>query len=179
MKWLKRLQESRADTQGDVTVDVDAHSPARWGMLVLGIGFGGFLLWAAFAPLDAGVSSGGTVKVASSRKTIQHLTGGIVDTIDVKEGQVVKKDQVLVKLNPTNANAQLGIVQAQFLAAQAIADRLSAEREGKTTVTFSPVLTEKFGNDNRAKDAMALQAQLFASRRAPLQAELGILNENS
>ena len=185
MNWLKRLKgptEAQTDSTAPgapAVVDVDAHAPARWGMLVLGVGFGGFLLWAAFAPLDAGVSSGGTVKVASSRKTIQHLTGGIVDTIDVKEGQVVKKDQVLVKLNPTNANAQLGIVQAQFLAAQAIADRLSAEREGKTTVTFSPVLTEKFGNDSRAKDAMALQAQLFASRRAALQAELGILNENS
>ena len=84
---------------------------------------------------------GGTVKVASSRKTIQHLTGGIVDTIDVKEGQVVKRPGA-GQAEPTNANAQLGIVQAQFLAAQAGTDRLSAEREGKTTVTFSPVLTK-------------------------------------
>lgn len=182
MNWLKRLKgpsTAQTDPTAVVVVDTDAHSPARWGMLVLGIGFGGFLLWAAFAPLDAGVASAGTVKVASSRKTIQHFTGGIVDAIEVKEGQVVKKGQVLVKLNPTNANAQLGIIQGQFFAAQTITDRLTAERDNKPSVTFSPVLTEKFGNDARARDAMALQAQLFVSRRAALQAELGILRENS
>ncbi|MEN9984988.1 MAG: hypothetical protein RI925_490 [Pseudomonadota bacterium] len=190
MNWLKRLKgPSKAtaqtehlvpfDQQPAITVDVDAHSPARWGMMVLGIGFGGFLLWAAFAPLDAGVSSQGTVKVASNRKTIQHLTGGIVDAIEVKEGQAVKKNQVLVRLNPTNANAQLGIVQAQYLSAQSSADRLAAERDGKPTITFSSMLTEKFAGDSRAKEAMALQTQLFTSRRAALQAELGMLRENS
>lgn len=190
MNWLKRLKgPSKAtaqtehlvpfDQQPTIIVDVDAHSPARWGMMVLGIGFGGFLLWAAFAPLDAGVSSQGTVKVASNRKTIQHLTGGIVDAIEVKEGQAVKKDQVLVRLNPTNANAQLGIVQAQYLSAQSSADRLAAERDGKPAITFSPMLTGKFAGDSRAQEAMALQTQLFTSRRAALQAELGMLRENS
>ena len=190
MNWLNRLKgPSKAtaqtehlvpfDQQPAITVDVDAHSPARWGMMVLGIGFGGFLLWAAFAPLDAGVATEGTVKVASNRKTIQHLTGGIVDAIEVKEGQAVKKDQVLVRLNPTTANAQLGIVQSQYLSAQATTDRLTAERDGKSEITFSPALTEKFASDSRAKEAMALQTQLFTSRRAALQAELGMLRENS
>ena len=117
--------------------------------------------------------------MASNRKTIQHLTGGIVDAIEVKEGQAVKKDQVLVRLNPTTANAQLGIVQSQYLSAQATTDRLTAERDGKSEITFSPALTEKFASDSRAKEAMALQTQLFTSRRAALQAELGMLRENS
>lgn len=65
-------------------------TPGTLGMMVPGIGFGDFAV-GGFAPLDAGVSSQGTVKVASNRKTIQHLTGGIVDAIEVKEGQAVKK----------------------------------------------------------------------------------------
>jgi len=63
---------------------------------VLGLGFGGFLLWAALAPLDEGVPTQGMVTLDTKRKTVQHLTGGIVKEVLVQEGQQVKEGDPLL-----------------------------------------------------------------------------------
>lgn len=94
MKWLENLFErgrSQTPEGQNPKVDTDASRVSRWGMWVLVGGFGLFMLWAATAPLDAGVPANGTVTVAGNRKTIQHLTGGTIDAIEVKDGQAVKK----------------------------------------------------------------------------------------
>jgi multidrug efflux pump subunit AcrA (membrane-fusion protein) len=65
------------------------------GMWVLGLGFGGFLLWAALAPLDEGVPAQGVVTLDTKRKTVQHLSGGIVKEVLVHEGQQVKEGALL------------------------------------------------------------------------------------
>src|SRR3990167_1043335 len=62
-------------------IDVDDRRPGRWGLLLVLAGFGGFILWAIMAPLDAGVVANATVNVTDNRKTIQHLTGGSVKAI--------------------------------------------------------------------------------------------------
>ena len=54
----------------------DTRQPMRLGLLILGIGLGGFLLWAALAPLDEGVPTQGTVSIDTKRKPVQHLAGG-------------------------------------------------------------------------------------------------------
>ena len=59
----------------------DTGRPARIGLWALGLGFGGFLLWAGLAPLDEGVPSQGMVVIDTKRKTVQHLTGGIVKEV--------------------------------------------------------------------------------------------------
>lgn len=80
-------------------VDTNIWPPLLRGAVVILLGVGGFLLWAGQAPLDAGVVADGTVTVASNRKTIQHLSGGRVTDILIKEGEWVKKNQVLVRLD--------------------------------------------------------------------------------
>jgi protease secretion system membrane fusion protein len=114
--------------QQPVTVDVEAKSVTekpkfdvpkdprgsmRLGLLMLLIGFGGFMIWAFLAPLDEGVPSHGTVIVDTKRKQVQHFSGGIVEEILVKEGQSVKKDQVLIRMLDTNSKSQLHIYQNQ------------------------------------------------------------------
>lgn len=181
MKWLENLFErGRGQTpEGqNPKVDTDASRVSRWGMWVLVGGFGLFMLWAATAPLDAGVPANGTVTVAGNRKTIQHLTGGTIDAIEVKDGQAVKKDQVLVRLNATQAEAQLGMTQAQYIIAAAVEARLSAERMNAEKIDFSPMLDKIPQQDERVANAIALQEQLFQSRRTALRNEISILNEN-
>ncbi|WP_022653793.1 HlyD family type I secretion periplasmic adaptor subunit [Aquaspirillum serpens] len=181
MKWLENLFErGRGQTpEGqNPKVDTDASRVSRWGMWVLVGGFGLFMLWAATAPLDAGVPANGTVTVAGNRKTIQHLTGGTIDAIEVKDGQAVKKDQVLVRLNATQAEAQLGMTQAQYIIAAAVEARLSAERMNAEKIDFSPMLDKIPQQDERVGNAIALQEQLFQSRRTALRNEISILNEN-
>ena len=76
---------------------------------VLVILFGGFLLWAAFVPLDEGVPTMGKVVVDTKRKGIQHSTGGTIKQIFVKEGDFVSKDEVLMKLGDEKAQSQVFI----------------------------------------------------------------------
>ena len=61
----------------------------RIGLWALAIAFGGFLLWAALAPLDEGVPAHGSVAIDTKRKAVQHLSGGIVQEVLVREGDEV------------------------------------------------------------------------------------------
>ena len=78
----------------------------RFGWRVLVIGFGGFVLWASFAPLDKGVVAPGFVITEGQRKTVQNAIGGVIEEILVKDGQQVKAGQLLIRMNDLQANAQ-------------------------------------------------------------------------
>ncbi|KKO17055.1 MULTISPECIES: HlyD family type I secretion periplasmic adaptor subunit [Pseudomonas] len=159
-------------------IDLDAGRPARWGVWLVIAGFGGFLLWSCLAPLDAGVVATGTVKVTSNRKAVQHLTGGTVEAILVREGDVVRKGQEVVRLDALRAVAEQGAVSAQYIVSKTVENRLEAERDGRDTVTFDPALLKHYDGDPRLLAAMDLQQRLLDTRRAGLAGELSILEEN-
>ncbi|BCL74568.1 metalloprotease secretion protein [Jeongeupia sp. HS-3] len=164
--------------RADGGIDVDARRPMRHVLWVMLIALGGFFLWAAFAPLDAGVVSNATVKVVNDRKKIQHERGGIVEAIWVREGQAVQKGQVLIRLNATRAIAEQGALSTEYIVASTVEDRLEAERDRREEIRFSPALLDRFGNDAHLKDAMELQRRLFATRRIALSGEINILKES-
>lgn len=157
-------------------VNTDARTHARLGWWIVIVGVGGFSLWASFAPLDKGVPLSGTVAVASSRKAIQHPTGGIVEDIRVKEGDVVKAGQTLVTMNDTQTKSLAEITRVQYFTARAAEARLTAERDDRRTVIFPPEL-ESAKDDPRVSANINLQNQLFVSRRTAIQSELRILKE--
>src|SRR3546814_12598158 len=80
--------------------------PARFGWWLLVLGFGGFLLWAAFAPLDNGVPMPGVVVVTGNRQAVEHQMGGIVSAMNVREGDRVRAGQVRVTLAATRTGAE-------------------------------------------------------------------------
>lgn len=141
-------------------------------------GFGGFILWAILAPLDAGVVANATVNVTDNRKTIQHLTGGSVGAILVREGDLVQRNQPLIELDATRAIAEQGMVRAQYIVVSTVKSRLQAERDGAERVEFDPELLSRFAGDPRLDASVALQQRLFATRRAALSGEAEILREN-
>ncbi len=100
-KKSKAVNQPVSDYLTTVEYDARPGTAIFWGLLFTVVGFGGFLFWATTAPLDQGVVSMGTLNVDSKRKTIQHLRGGIVEQILVNDGDKVKKDQALIKLNVT------------------------------------------------------------------------------
>ncbi|WP_324730764.1 HlyD family type I secretion periplasmic adaptor subunit [Pseudomonas paeninsulae] len=159
-------------------VDVDDRRPGRWGMWLVLAGFGGFIMWAVFAPLDAGIVANATVNVTDNRKIIQHLTGGSVESILVREGDLVKRGQALIELEPTQAIAEQGVVSAQYIVVRTVQNRLQAERDGLAKVDFDPDLLARFADDPRLQAAIALQQRLFTTRRSALTGEAGILQEN-
>ena len=158
-------------------VETDEKPIVRFGMLTLLFGFGGFFLWAGLAPLDEGVPGTGIVTVDTKRKTIQHLKGGIVEAILVREGERVKTGDVLLRLNNTDIKAQLDIARGQYSLAKAMEARLLAERDDLRQVDFPDDLVEAGKTDLRAQEAMSSQSRLFAARRAALSRELGTLDE--
>lgn len=159
-------------------VDTDERPVVRFGMLTLGIGFCGFLLWAGLAPLDEGVPGTGIVSVDTKRKTIQHLKGGIVEAIEVREGARVKAGDVLLRLNDKEIKAQLDMTRGQYWAVKAIESRLLAERDGRSSVVFPVAMIEAAKTDPRAAEAMSAQTRLFVARRSALQSEMGTMDES-
>jgi protease secretion system membrane fusion protein len=164
----------------DVTplvVDTDERSWARLGWLVVIVGVLGFFLWASFAPLDKGVPMSGTVAAESNRKAVQNQAGGTIQQILVKDGDVVKAGQVLVRMNSVTAQAGFDMTSAQYLDARATEARLIAERDGQGAIRFPDELIQRAG-EPRVAQAMSLQTQLLSSRRASLQSELSGVDEN-
>lgn len=160
-----------------ITVNTDASSYAKVGWIVVLVGVLGFILWASFAPLDKGVPMSGMVAKESNRKAIQHVTGGTVDDILVKDGDVVKQGQVLVKMNNVVVKSQAETTRAQYITSRLQEARLIAERDGLKGVAFPPTL-ETYKNDTRVVAGFDLQKQLLSSRRMALESELSAVNEN-
>lgn len=109
-----------------------------------------FWIWGSLAPLSSAVSAPGKVIVASNNRIIQHLEGGIVKTIFVRDGDLVNYAQPLIELDATQATAQLKVAQGKYYENLAFESRLIAERDGKNTVNFSHELSEM--KDSLAKD---------------------------
>lgn len=162
-------------TSLEVKTDAGSHTRLGWWIVIAGVG--GFLVWASFAPLDKGVPLSGTVTVATNKKAIQHLTGGTVEAIQVKEGDVVKAGDVLVRMNAVQATVNAEIARVQYFSARTTEARLMAERDGKKTLVFPPEL-EGVKDDPRVANNIRMQQQLFSARQSAIQSELSALDEN-
>ncbi|MDC9592604.1 HlyD family type I secretion periplasmic adaptor subunit [Xenorhabdus sp. IM139775] len=165
-------QTNAKDSQHEVAelLPLDANRYLRTGWLVIGIGILGFFIWAAFAPLDKGVASSGTVVVDGNRKTVQSPVNGIIRHIQVKEGEHVQAGQVLVQLSQVQVNAQIDSLKQQLYTTLATEARLLAEQQGQEEVVFPVRLNQ--ASEPRVHDILALQKQLFLSRREMLRSDL-------
>lgn len=157
--------------------DADFRAPIRLGLWLLGLGLGGFLAWAALAPLDEGVPSQGVVASESKRKRVDHLNGGIIAELKVREGARVKAGDELVRLDPVQAEAALNATLSQWRIAAATAARLDAERAGRAAIAYPPELMSA-ANVPEVAAAIAAQNALFRSRRGALEGELNIIRES-
>ncbi len=146
----------------------DTRSPIRLGIWILLVGFGSFLLWAAFAPLDEGVPCSGMVSIATKRKVVENLRGGRVEKVYVKEGQMVREGDVLMKLDTQTAKARYDEVHQHYLGMRASADRLIAEMKGAGSIAFHKDLL-KDHDRALAELNMQNQRQLFLSRKTSLK----------
>ena len=167
--FLTPLKASPDITDVDEVRDLGNHSntesPIRLGFWVLVVGFGGFLFWSVLAPLDEGVSAQASVSIETRRKTIQHLSGGVVRQVLVKEGQWVKEGEVLVELDEAVARANYQSVRQNYMSQRASESRLIAELNGASSITFHPDLL-KAASDPLVQQHMQAQRDLFQSRRA-------------
>lgn len=131
--------------------------------------------WAALAPLDSAAVAGGVIKVAGDRKLVQHLEGGIISELDAANGDIVEAGKVLVRLDNTQAKAQLDLIQSRIATREALAARLRAERDAKAEIEFDPALLSN--KSSAARDAVAAQRDVFAAKYHNLKDEREILSQ--
>jgi len=149
----------------------------RFTLIVLICTLGVFLGWAAFVPIDQGAPAVGLVTVANYKKVIQHPYGGTVKEILVKEGDVVKRGQVLIKLEDSEIRARYTNVKAEYIFALVVYSRLQAERVFMPKIVY-PEEVLKMRHETEVKKVIHVQEQLFRSRRMKLETEKGVIMES-
>jgi protease secretion system membrane fusion protein len=152
-------------------------SVTHYGLWSLVFGLAVVLAWAIWAPIDEGVPAQGLVTLDTKRKTIQHLQGGIVKEVLVREGDTVKEGQVLMTLEQAVVRANLESVRQHYQALRAAESRLLAEQQGLPKINWHPDL-HSARSDALVAQHQLIQEQLFASRRSSLQASLAALAES-
>lgn len=119
---------------------------------------------AAIVPIDSGALAPGYEMVENKRKTVQHLDGGIIRKIHVKEGSTVVAGQPLITLDDTNARLNVSVYQAQSDALRAEQAALEAQLLGKPAIEFPPDLLARAG-DPVVGSIIRAQRAAFAARR--------------
>ena len=129
-------------------------------MLVLAGGFGG---WASTVQISGALIAPGSVVVDSNVKKVQHPTGGVVGEVRVRDGDIVKAGDIVVRLDETVVKASLAIVVKTLNGLWARAARLEAEQRGLDKIKFPPMLTDR-ADDPDVRDILASETKLFEVR---------------
>ncbi|MCU0887499.1 MAG: HlyD family type I secretion periplasmic adaptor subunit [Rubritepida sp.] len=157
---------------------LDAPRPATKGAMLFGaivmVGFfGGFMAWATQAPLAEAAIAPGVIKVEGQRRTLQHLEGGVVREILVRDGDRVRAGQVVMRLDGIQADTAREALRAQHVALLAQSLRLAAEAAGERELIFPPAMRDSAVA--RTREAMAGQTALFLARQASLESQLAVI----
>lgn len=147
---------------------------AIMGYFIIFITFGVFGSWAAVAKLDSAVVAPATISLEGNRKVVQHLEGGIVEEIRVREADTVQEGDVLLRLSGVEARSNLEVLSTRLTVARVIEARLLAERSLASEIVLPDDLE---GIDTRPAIAAAIadQEQLFADRQSIVKSQTDIL----
>ena len=146
------------------------------GIFVIVAFFGVFGVWAALAPLSTAAIAMGEVAVESKRKTVQHLEGGIVEQILVRDGDRVAAGQVLITLDQVQPRAVLAVQEGRLLAARTLEARLIAERDGAKQITFPADIVAR-RDEPEVRTLMDGQRRIFEVRHKSLANQIAILRK--
>ncbi len=144
------------------------------GFTIIFMTFGVFGGWATVARIDSAVIAPGIVALEGSRKTIQHLEGGIVESIAVEEADRVSEGDVLLRLTSVEAGSNLDVIATRLAVARIAEARLLAERNLEES--FTPPDDIEVGDSETVAHALDDQADVFEDRRSILQSEADILS---
>ncbi|MGS4945338.1 HlyD family type I secretion periplasmic adaptor subunit [Meridianimarinicoccus sp. RP-17] len=142
------------------------------GVIIIAILFGGFGGWAVFTQIAGAVIATGRIEVDQNRQVVQHIDGGVVEEIHVRDGDTVSEGDVLIRLDGTTLRSELSIIEGQLFELMARRGRLEAERDNTTSVAFDSWLHELAAKRPAVADTMQGQENLFEARRDSLQREV-------
>lgn len=170
-----KMREKKIGGRAPVRSSVeDPRHIIRQGMIVIGIFFGVLGIWSAFAHISGAVVGPGKVKIETERKTVQHLEGGIVDSILVREGDEVKEGQTLIVLESIQVDANVDLLRKQLVAQMAAHARFSAEKDLKDAIVW-PEELETLAREATAEDVLVNEQKIFLARREAIQGQVSML----
>jgi HlyD family secretion protein len=153
------------------------------GLVVVLVLAGGFGTWASTMQISGALIAPGQVVVDSNVKKVQHPTGGVVGEVRVRDGDIVKAGDIVVRLDETVVRASLAIVVKTLNGLWARAARLEAEQRGADKINFPSMLTDR-ANDPDVRDLIASETKLFevrvygrAGQKLQLRERVAQLNE--
>lgn len=153
-------------------LETDVRPLVRIGLLILILGVGSVFLWAATARINSAATASGVVAPFSGRQSVQHLEGGIIRDILVRNGARVQGGDVLIRLDDTRARASYDLLNNRYLNALATQARLIAERGGRDRIQFpAPLYDPKYAG------IVESQETLFQSRINAFRGELELYDE--
>jgi HlyD family type I secretion membrane fusion protein len=147
------------------------------GWLIIALFFGAAGSWAMVAPLNGAVIANGVVKVEGNRKSVQHLEGGIIKELRIKEGDRVAVGDVLIVLDDTQARAEFDILSEQFLVLRSTEERLRAEFDRRSELVIPEDLKSVIDPGNNVERIWDGQVRQFESRRTALQSQRNVIKE--
>lgn len=132
----------------------------------------GFWFWGVSTNISGAIIAQGQIEVDSSRQVVQHLDGGVVQSILVDDGDAVTAGQKLIALDPTRLLTELAITQSQLYETSARRTRLQAERDDMTVVDFDAEIMAIAEQRPSVKDVLSGQVRLFKARAETLVQEV-------
>ncbi len=165
------------DKQNEERPDASSFWTGAVGFIVVSSIFFGLGTWAVFAPLAKAIPAAAKLSVKGERKQVQHFEGGIVASVHVAAGDTVKKNQLLLKLDPLQANANAERFRGQMTQLLARQARLNAEIQENTTITFEGKLLDWAASDEAVLEIMEAEQSLFKARLETYNGHLTILQQ--
>ena len=149
----------------------------RWsmvlGMLSLLILVGGFGSWATFSSLSGAIIASGQIEVEKNRQVVQHPDGGVVAENMIKEGDLLARDAILLRLDPIAEQSEMSIIEGQLFEMMARRGRLVAERDALSDITFDDRLVRRAAEQTEVAELMQGQQRLFDARRTTISHQSG------
>jgi len=170
--WV-REQSDRVHAYADRYFMTDDELPLHRHLILVSLFlfFIVFVVWASFATLDETARGEGQIIPVGEVQVIQNLEGGIVDEFMFKEGDIVKKDDVIMRLRDVGAQSDLGTNEARYMGLLASITRLQAEVDGKETLEFPDEIMKK------SPQSVTEELNAFRANRDKLQGQVMVLDQ--
>jgi HlyD family secretion protein/epimerase transport system membrane fusion protein len=173
----RQVALSRPSRAEDVSaLNRSVRRPVRLGLTLIAVFMIGGGVWAATAPLAGGAVAPGVISPDGNRKTVQHLEGGIIARLEVRDGDVVQAGQPLVILESIQPRASFEALLNQYRTLVAMRTRLHAEQANREHIDW-PAELQGATDDAELRAIIAGQQQMFETRRATHSARKRVLQQ--
>ena len=151
--------------------------PMAKGFLSVAVLLGGLLGWGAFTTISGAVIATGQVDVETRDQVIEHIDGGTVGAVLVRDGDRVAAGDVLVRLDEAALRSEEALLRAEWVALAARRSRLEAEFRGADTIAWDAALAALARDDGTARAALDGERRLFEARHSSWAGQVAQLRE--